>query len=147
MNKHEWNGGRVRGMFGGTSLLALAAGIATAWAQTAPVLKIKPVGTNQISITITNNIGTNDYDLKWIPFLVDANLANPNNLWGYAAIGVPGGTNFLLDAPGYESAFFMAELDTNTPPLWQAADPNNPTNGAVLQVFINNPTNGANITQ
>jgi hypothetical protein len=108
-----------------------------AWAQTVPVLKITPVGTNQYSVTISNNIGALDYDLEWTPA-----LGNANFLWTYAAIGVPGGTNFLLNANGYPATFYRAILDTNTPPLWQSSNPNIP-NSPILQVFIYNPTNGA----
>ncbi len=105
--------------------------------QTAPVLKIASAGTNQYSIAFTNNIGTLDYDLLWTPF-----LDNPNYPWSFAAIGVPGGTNFILNTAGYPSAYFRAVLDTNAVPLWKSANPNNPTS-AVLQVFIYGPTNGA----
>lgn len=105
--------------------------------QTAPVLTIKPAGTNYYSVTITNNIGALDYDLEWIPV-----LGNTNFLWTFAAIGVPGGTNFLLDADTYPATFYRAVLDTNTPPLWESSNPNIP-NSPILQVFIYNPTNGA----
>jgi len=121
-----------------TGALALAI---TALAQTAPVLKIAPSGTNQYSVTITNAIGTADYDLLWIPV-----LANTNYLWTYAAIGVPGGTNFILDANPYPATFFRAILDTNTPPLWEQSDPQNPPS-PLLKVTILNPANGANLTQ
>jgi len=105
----------------------------------APVLAIMPLGTNQILVTITNNIGTADYDLQWTPV-----LENPNFPWSFAAIGVPGGTNFLLEAEGYPTTFFRAILDTNAIPLWEAADPNNP-NSAILKVTILGPANGANL--
>ncbi len=111
--------------------------MAKAWGQTVPVLKIAPAGTNQYSITISNNIGALDYDLQWSPA-----LGNGNFLWTYAAIGVPGGTNFLLNANAYPATFFRAILDTNTPPLWQSSNPSIP-NSPILQVFIYNPTNGA----
>ena len=118
-----------------------AATVVTALAQTAPFLKIAPTGTNQFSVTITNNIGMADYDLQWVSV-----LANTNFLWTYAAIGVPGGTNFILNADTYPATFFRAILDTNTPPLWQQSDPNNPSS-PLLQVFIYSPTNGANLNQ
>ena len=35
-----------------------------------------------------------------------------------------------------------AAMDTNSIPLWEAADPNNPGTG-ILTVFIDSPTNGA----
>lgn len=123
---------------GGSGLLMLAAAFA-ALSQTAPILAIAPSGTNQISVTITNNIGGVDYDLQWTPV-----LENPNFPWSFAAIGVPGGTNFLLDAEGYPAIFFRAILDTNAVPLWEAANPNNPSS-AILKVTIASPGNGSNL--
>ena len=117
-----------------SGLLMLAA-----MAQTAPTLTIIPSGTNQLSVTITNNIGTADYDLQWTPA-----LGNPNFPWTFAAIGVPGGTNFLLVADAYPATFFRAVLDTNAVPLWEAADPSNPSS-AILKVTILGPANGANL--
>jgi hypothetical protein len=105
--------------------------------STPPVLTITPLGTNQYSINITNNIGTDTYDLLWTPV-----LANPDYPWTWAAIGTPGQTNFLLNMGVYQTGFFRALLDTNTIPLWEAADPNNPSAG-ILAVFIDNPTNGS----
>lgn len=119
------------------SIFGLFGLLATALAQTGPSLKIAPAGTNQFSITITNAIGMNDYDLQWTPV-----LGNTNFPWTFAAIGVPGGTNFILDADGYPATYFRAVLDANTVPLWEAANPSN-TNSPILQVFIYGPANGA----
>jgi hypothetical protein len=46
----------------------------------------------------------------------------------------------------YQTGFFRALIDTNSIPLWEAADPNNPSAG-ILTVFIDSPANGFNITQ
>ncbi len=125
---------------GGTGALVLATAIA-ALAQTAPVLRIAPTGTNVISVTITNNIGTLDYDLEW-----NSVLGNSNFLWTFAAIGVPGGTNFLLNQDTYPATFFRAVLDTNVPPLWQSSNPSVP-GSPVLSVTILSPANGSTINQ
>jgi len=110
----------------------------SASAQTVPVLTIAPAGTNQFEITFTNSIGTLDYDLLWTP-----ELANPNYPWSFAAIGTPGGTNFIVNCPmGDTTGFFRAVLDTNAVPLWEAANPANPAS-AILQVYIYGPSNGA----
>jgi hypothetical protein len=69
-------------------------------------------------------------------------LANVNYPWTFAAIGVPGGTNFLLDTEGYPTAFFRAILDTNAIPLWELANPANPASG-ILKVTIASPANGS----
>lgn len=118
-------------------LAVILIGVRFVSAQTAPVLTIAPTGTNQLSITFTNNIGSLDYDLMWTP-----NLVNPNFPWSFAAIGAPGETNFILDAPNSPTGFFRAVLDTNAVPLWEAANPANPSSG-ILQVYIYGPSNGA----
>ena len=113
--------------------------LARAVAQSSAGLTISPYGTNQFSVTITNLIGTNDYDLQWIPALTSTN-------WAYAAIGVPGGTNFVVDADTYSATFFRVVLDNNAVPLWEAANPSI-TNSPLLNVIIASPANGANLSQ
>jgi hypothetical protein len=61
--------------------------------------------------------------------------------WTAAAIGTVGQTNFLLPNWQYPAVFFRGILNTNTVPLWEAADPNNPT--SVLRITIASPANGA----
>ena len=122
-------------MFAGIFLAAVT--VITALAQTAPVLTITSLGTNQFSVVITNNIGTATYDLLWTP-----ELANPDYPWTWAAPGTPGQTNFLLNMQGYPEGFFETVLDTNAVPLWEAANPANPASG-ILQVYIYGPSNGA----
>lgn len=102
-----------------------------------PVLAITSTTTNQMVITITNNIGMLDYDLQWTPVLGSTNFP-----WTFAAVGIPGGTNFILAADSYPTTFFRAILDTNAVPLWEAANPNNPAS-AILNVIIASPANGS----
>lgn len=118
--------------------LIIAATAITAWAQSAPFLTITNLGTNQYSISFTNNIGSSAYDLQWTPV-----LANADYPWTWAVIGVPGQTNYIVSST-YQTAFFRTILDTNIPPLWEAADPNNPALGA-LSITIDSPTNGSNV--
>ena len=110
----------------------------TALAQTAPMLTIAPAGTNQYSIRFTNSIGTASYDIQGTPV-----LASPDYPWTWAAIGTPGQTNFVVTAV-YDSSFYRAILDTNSIPLWEAADPNNPSLGA-LSITIDTPVNGSTL--
>ncbi len=105
-------------------------------AQIAPTLTIIPLGTNTFSISTTNSIGTASYDLLWTPVLDNADYP-----WTWAAVGSPGQTNYTVNMAASQTGFFRTLLDTNSPPLWEAADPNNPSAGA-LSVFIDNPTNG-----
>jgi hypothetical protein len=103
-----------------------------------PVISIGSLGTNQVSITITNGVSTANYDLYWTPL-----LGNPNYPWTAAAIGSTGQTNFLLDMGDISSGFFRVLLeDTNGIPPWKAADPNNPGLG-VLAITIDSPTNNS----
>ncbi len=118
----------------GSVLIVIAVALTTL-SQTAPVLTITPLGTNQFSISFTNNGST--YDLQWTPV-----LASPDYPWTWAAIGTNNQTNFSLDMSGYQTAFFRTILDTNSIPLWEAADPNNPSAG-ILAVYIDSPMNGA----
>jgi hypothetical protein len=121
----------------GASGLIIAATALTALSQTAPVLTITPMGTNQYAIFFTNNIGTSTYDLLGSPVL------DSGSLWTWAAVGSPGKTNFVITSQ-YPNGFYRAILDTNTIPLWEAADPNNPATG-ILNVWIDSPANGTTL--
>jgi len=106
-----------------------------------PVLTITPTNNNQMVISITNGVNYAVYDLYTTPVL--ANAAYP---WTVAAIGSAGQTNFTLNFGPYTTSFYRVLVDTNSIPLWAAADPNNPGAG-YLSVFIDSPTNGSNLTQ
>jgi len=102
--KRNWQPGRwPKTLIIAFILAATVFGVRSVSAQTVPVMTIASAGTNQYSITFTNNIGMLDYDLMWTPV-----LANPNYPWSFAAVGVPGGTNFILNTAGYPSGFFRA---------------------------------------
>jgi len=122
------------GIFG--SGLVIVTTALNSWSQTAPTLTITPLNTNQFSITFTN-YPASTWDLQWTPA-----LANPNYPWTWAAIGTNGQTNFSLDMSGYQTAFFRTILDTNSIPLWELADPNNPALGP-LTITIDSPANGS----
>ncbi len=122
---------------GGLFIIATAL---TAWSQSAPPLSITPLGTNVFSITFTNS-PPNTYDLQWTPV-----LANSTYPWTWAAVGTNGQSSFQVNVGDYQTGFFRTVLDTNSIPLWEAADPNNPSAG-ILSVFIDSPANGFNITQ
>jgi len=119
----------------GSGLIVVAVAL-TALSQTAPVLTITPLGTNQYSISFTNNGST--YDIQGTPV-----LANSEYPWTWAAIGTPGQSNFLVTSV-YPNGFYRAILDTNSIPLWEAADPNNPALGA-LTITIDSPANGSTL--
>ena len=123
----------ILGIFGCVAVVIATA--LTAWSQSAPVLTITLLGTNQFSITITNGNGST-YDLQSTPV-----LDNPAYPWTWAAVGTNAQTNFLVTGV-YQTGFYRAILDTNSVPLWELADPNNPSAG-ILTVFIDSPTNGS----
>ena len=102
-----------------------------------PVLAITSVASNQMTITITNGVNYASYDLYTTPV-----LASPAFPWTAALIGTNGQTNFTVNMWPYQTGFFRVILDTNGIPIWQAADPNNPSAG-ILTVFIDSPTNNA----
>jgi hypothetical protein len=108
--------------------------------QTTPVLTIASLGTNQFSITITNGMSGGNYELWWTPVLNNT-IDYP---WTAAAVGTMGQTNFTLNMGVYQTGFFRALQDTNSIPLWEAADPNNQATG-ILNVWIDSPTNGATL--
>jgi hypothetical protein len=125
------------GIFGSGLIVVVMA--LTALSQTVPVLTIAPLGTNVYSITITNNVGSADFDLQWTPV-----LANSDYPWTWVAIGIPGQTNYLVNAGDYQTGFFRMISDTNSVPLWEAADPNNPSLGP-LTIYIDSPANGSTL--
>jgi hypothetical protein len=108
----------------------------TVWSQSTPFLSITPLGTNQYSITFTNS-PPSTYDVQWTPY-----LNNPDYPWTWAAVGTNGQSTFQISGGVYPSGFFRTILDTNSVPLWEAADPNNPAAG-ILTVTIDSPANGA----
>ena len=114
-----------------------------AMAQSAPVLTIAPLGTNQFSITITNGSGTGNYELYWTPV-----LANPDYPWSLAAIGTTGQTNFMVSMGTYQIGFFEViagtDWDGDGVVNWQDANPNDPTIG-ILTVTIDSPATGSTL--
>lgn len=122
------------GIFGG-GLIVVATAL-TALSQSAPSLTITQLGTNQYSITFTNS-PPSTYDLQWTPVLAD-----PAYPWTWAAIGTNGQSSFQVNVGTYQTGFFRTILDTNSIPLWELADPNNPALGP-LTITIDSPTNGA----
>jgi hypothetical protein len=129
---------KLFGIFG-LGLIAIAVAL-TARSQTAPLLSITALGTNQFSISFTNS-PPSTWDLQWTPILGD-----PDYPWTFAAVGTPGQSNYLLNMGTYQSGFFRTILDTNSIPIWEEADPNNPGAG-ILTVFIDSPTNHSTLTQ
>ena len=107
-----------------------------------PFLTIAPTGTNQFLITLTDAASETTYDIYTTPVLGDT----VNYPWTAAVIGTSGQTNFTVNMGPYSTGFFMAVVDTNGVPIWEAADPNNPGAG-ILAVFIDSPANGGNLTQ
>jgi len=114
---------------GGTPMFDLTSGV--------PYLTIAPTGTNQVLITIVNPTSPENYELWWTPV-----LANPAYPWTAVAVGTTGQTNFTVNMGPYYTGFYRALQDTNSIPLWEAADPNNQATG-VLNVWIDSPANGA----
>jgi hypothetical protein len=132
----------VKNIFGwafrGVALAGILLAGHWAWAQSIPqpVLTITPAVSNQMVISITNGVSTANYDLYWTPV-----LANPAYPWKAAVIGSTGQTNFTVSMGVWQNQFYRVVVDTNSVPIWEAADPNNPSAG-ILAVFIDSPVNG-----
>ncbi len=104
-----------------------------------PVLTITSTSSNSVVVTITNAVSLATYDLQTTPVL--ANLDYP---WTDAKTGTNNQTNFVVSIGPYPTGFFRAEVDTNGVPLWEAANPTNPSLG-ILTITIDSPTNGATL--
>ena len=102
-----------------------------------PVLTLTLTNSNQMLISITNGVSYAVYDLYTTPI-----LANPSYPWTAVTIGTNYQTNFIVPIGPYSAGFYRVLVDTNSVPIWAAADPNNPGSG-YLSVFIDSPTNGA----
>jgi hypothetical protein len=129
---------------GGGSLLALFTLWATlhAGGQSAPVLKIALTGTNQVTVTVTNGIATNLYELFYTPFL------GSNANWQPLSDGIIGQTNFTFMIDQTQFGFFRAltgnDLDGDGIPNYKDARPLDPTVG-IMTITIESPANGASI--
>jgi hypothetical protein len=102
-----------------------------------PYLTITPTNSDQAMITVLNDTGPANYQIWWTPVLAD-----PAYPWTAIALGTNGQTNFTVSINVYPTGFYRAVWETNSVPLWQAADPSNPGAG-ILAVFIDSPANGA----
>ncbi len=122
------------------SALIVMATALTAWTQTAPFLTITSLGTNQVSLTITNAISADSYEVWWTPEIGNT-AAYP---WSAAAVGNIGQSNFVLNMNGLQTGFFYGLLDTNAVPLWEEASPGTP-GSSILKVTITSPANGSTL--
>lgn len=138
MKSSEVNWRTHAGIFAGIFLAGSI--VLTALSQTAPVLTITSLGTNEFSLTITNAIPADSYEVWWTPVLGDA-AAYP---WSAAAVGNIGQSNFVLNMNELQTGFFYGLLDTNAVPLWEEADPGTP-GSPILQVTIISPANGSTL--
>lgn len=105
-----------------------------------PVLTVAPMGTNQLSITVTNGDGASSYEIWTTPILGDT-ASYP---WTVVTVGTNSQTNFMVNIGDYYTGFYRAVVDTNAIPLWEAADPSNPGAG-ILNVWIDRPADEATL--
>jgi hypothetical protein len=124
LNEHRLT---LLAIFGGALVIVTTL---TAWAQTAPVLTMAKTGTNTFSISITNGVPTNVYNLYRTPVL-DNLTAYP---WKFVTNGTAGQTNFTVTSGAVATEFYQVMVATNN------------TIGS-FGMFIDSPVNGANLTQ
>lgn len=121
-------------------IVIAAAGIVLLANAQQPVLKISDLGSNQFLIEITNAVSTTNYTLYWTPA-----LENPNYPWVVLTNTEVGGSNFLVDAAGWDAGWFRVLLgidgDGDGVPEWLDAQPQNPSVG-ILSITIDSPING-----
>lgn len=122
-------------LFGGIFVAAL-----TMFATPQPVLLIAPVGSSQLSITITNGDVLANYEIYRTPVLADVNYP-----WTLEIVGDVGQTNFTVDMGDDPIGFFQAlvgsDADGDGIENYRDGDPNDPTVGA-LSITIDSPVNG-----
>lgn len=91
-----------------------------------PYLTIAPTGTNTFFITVFNT-NSATYYLQMTPV-----LANTNYPWQIIANGIPGQTNFTVNAGPFTDEFFRVLMTASNP-------------GQGIAVFIDSPANGATV--
>lgn len=107
----------------GLALAALAWACISAWGQTLPGLSIAVTGTNEVSLTVTNGVGSTQYQIYYAE-----SLNNPD--WLLWTNGTIGQTNFTVDVSDFDIIFFKAVNNTNFAP-------------PVINVVIQSPANGS----
>src|SRR6266478_8063350 len=103
------------------------------WSQsTPPALSIASTGTNQVTLTVTNGLATNLYEIWWTEFLT-GDLSLTNGDWITVYSGTTGQTNFVLDLGDTDTGFFRAingnDADNDGVPDWEDARPFDPSVG------------------
>jgi hypothetical protein len=99
-----------------------------------PYLTIAPTN-GMFLLTVWNDQGPTNYEIWTTPVLV-------NPTWTLVTNGPTGQTNFIVNTGPFSTGFYRALIDDNSIPIWEMADPNNPSAG-ILTVFIDSPSNGA----
>ena len=115
----------------------------TAKADVLPGLSIQLIATNQLQLTVTNGVPTNNYMVYYRPSLLD------DYPWTPQLVGTNGQTNFTvmigLAEQGFQG-FFQArtgdDADGDGVLNWKDADPYNAAVG-ILYILIDAPANGS----
>jgi hypothetical protein len=118
------------------------------WSQTAPpALSITLTGTNTVTLTVTNGVSTNLYEIWWTEFL-SGDVAITDGAWIDVYDGTTGQTNFPMILGDTDTGFFRAvngnDFDNDGIPNWEDARPFDPSVG-ILRVTIESPANGSNV--
>ena len=146
--KQHW-GAAAKGLGAAALILMLTAFTAwRVWGQSAPpALNIALTGTNEVTLTITNGVSTNLYEIWWTEFL-EGDLSLTNGAWIDVYSGTTGQTNFVLDLGDTDTGFFRGingnDFDNDGVPNWEDARPFDPSFG-ILKVTIETPANGSNV--
>ena len=136
----------------GAVSLILMVTVVAAWRvlsqSSPPALSIALTGTNEVTLTVTNGVATNLYEIWWTEFLDTNALTLTNGAWQLVYPGVTGQTNFVMDLWDTQMGFFRAlkgnDFDLDAVPDYEDARPWDPTIG-ILRVTIETPANGSNV--
>jgi hypothetical protein len=113
-----------------------------------PALSIFLSASNQVSLTVTNGVNTNIYEIYFSEFLSTNSIFDANSGWTFWASGATGQTNFIATTDETETGFFRAlngnDWDNDGIINSQDARPNDPTIG-ILTVTIESPTNNSTV--
>ena len=98
---------------------------------------------SQVRLTVTNGVGTANYEIYRKPIVGD-----PAYPWMLHLIGSLGQTNFTANLGIETIGFFKAteglDWDSDGIPNWMDAQPSNPAVGA-LTITIDSPANGSTV--
>jgi hypothetical protein len=138
---------RIRAAIPLAVILGLVLCAVVPWSKSSPIpgVTITAFSNNTVTITVTNGVTNEFYEIYTRPFL----QTNEAYLWSLTVTGSLGVTQFTIFNGARQMRFFKAEAgndkDGDGILNFQDADPLNSSVSNVLKITIQSPTNGMNI--